>query len=358
MTDVWDLEAIVKAALTVGTPLAAVAGFGSRRRRLRHEIRENLALVDEVEKHAPLRDASLASAWLQGRIALDIARLTEQDFGTKKKPIPWGSVVLALVLASGFGLWSYWLVRDHFVWYAVFPGVAAALFGIAVVGMLTNRELPPDSEVLPPGAVRAPTETATERVATAVTLAATGGLDERFAQGGQVDIVLTFAKLMQLGAYEAAIALAEDNWIRCRVYAWLWNNRAVFGEDIDRLEELADAMLEGRDSDSTWADFVDTESRQFAENWGEIDLDEYGTAGKRRRIARDLDLVLLLPVGASGGYFVMSATAVPNAMSFLVRRYGDTWRIANHAGHAPPLAQWPPVWWITDDEVIKALPEP
>lgn len=354
----WDVEAIVKAGLAIGTPLATVVGLSGRRGRLRREIRENLALVDEVEKHAPLRDASLASAWLQGRVALDVARLTGQEVGSRKRPVPWGSVVLAALIAGVFGLWTYWLIRDEFVWYAVFPGAAAALFVAGTWGMFLNREIASGEDSLPPGAVRARTETATERVATAVTLEALGGLDDRYAPGGQVDVVFTFAKLLQLGAYEPAIQLAEDNWIQCRVNAWLWKNRSVLGDDQDELEKLAARMLALRSESDEWQAFVDTEARQFAAAWGGINFDEYGTAGNRRRIAQDLDLVLLLPVGSEGGYFVMSAMAIPNAMPFLVRRYGQTWRIANHAGQAVPVPAWPPIWWVTDDPDIQALPEP
>jgi len=357
VTPVGDVESIVKAGLAIGAPLATVVGFGGRNRRLRHDIRENLALVDEVEKHAPLREVSLSSAWLQGRVALDIAKLTGQDFGARKKPIQWSSVLFAFLLSAGFAAWTYWIVRDGFIWYAVFPGIAATLFGIAVLGMFTNRDLPPEENVLPPGAVRAPTDSATERIATAVTLAAVGGLDERFDAGGQVDVVLTYAKMLQLGAYEAGIALAEENWIRCRVYAWIWNNRSVFGDDVGVLQDLADDMLDNRGENEVWAELIASESRQFADTWGPIDFDQYGVAGNRRRMSPDLDLVLLVPVGSSGGYFVMSATAIPNAMPFLVRRHGDTWRIANHVGHAPAVAEWPPISWITDDPAVQALPD-
>ena len=61
-----DIQAIAQAIVTVGPPIVSAIGIGGRRRRLRNDIKENLALIEEVEKHAPLREQSLASGWLQG----------------------------------------------------------------------------------------------------------------------------------------------------------------------------------------------------------------------------------------------------------------------------------------------------
>ena len=258
------------------------------------------------------------------------------------------------MFALGFALWTFFLNRESFQWYSVFPGIIAVLLGISVLGMLGNRELPPDErDALPEGAVRARTETAGERVATAVAVAASGGIDDRLEPGHQADVALRFMKLMQLGAYEAGIELADQNWLTCRVHSWLWNNRGQFGDDVTRLDALARDMLSRRADNETWNEFVAVESRQFADTWGALDFDKYGIAGNRRRVARDLDLVILAPVGDSGGYFVMSATAISGAFTILVRRVGDAWLVANHVGISPPVAEWPPIWWLPDDEVLE-----
>lgn len=355
----WDIEAIAKGIVAIGTPLGAAFGFLSRRRRLRSDIRDNLALAEEIEKHDLLRDHTLASGWLQGRIALDIARITGQDLGAARKPINWSSVVIGalfFVLSAGG---TYLLTRDGFVWYSVFPATFAFLCLIAVVQDFTNRELPPeDASALPLGAVRARTDTEEERVATAVAMAASGGIDDRLNPGGQAYVALRFLKLLQLGAYEAALPFVDDNWIRCRVFSWLWNNRSVFGHDSHRLLQLAESMLVERGDNENWRDFVAVEKAQFVEAWGQVDFDLYGVASRRRRISRDLDLVILAYVGVGGGYFVTTATAITNAFTILVSRHADTWRVSNHAGVATPLPDWPPVWWLTDDPAIEALPEP
>lgn len=355
----WDLEGLVKAATAVGVPVTAIAGITSKKRRLRNEIRENLALVEQIEQNEPLKQFSVVSGWLHGRIALDVAKLTGQDLGTDKKPIPWLSVFFAALFGAGFGFWTYWIDRDGFIWYSVFPGVAASLMAMSVFGMFIGREKAPEERgPLPPGAVAAPTETATERVATALAIAATGGIDNRLQPGMQADVVLRFVKLLQLGAYAAALELADETWLMCRVQAWLWNNREHFGPGPEELDALLTEMLDQGSSHPTWSDFVQSENYQFMTEWSSLDIDSYGVAGHRRRVAADLDVVILAPVGPAGGYFVMTATAIPNAMVFLVRYTEDGWRVANHIGISPPAPGWPPTWWTTDDPTTATLPDP
>jgi hypothetical protein len=139
-----DLEAIAKALVTFGAPLAALITVGGRRRRLRNDIKENLALIEEVEKHDSLREHTLASGWLQGRIALDIAKLTGHDFDASKKPIPSGPVVSAFVITVAFAFWTYFINRDAFQWYSVFPGIVSGLSALAFIGAFMNREIPPE----------------------------------------------------------------------------------------------------------------------------------------------------------------------------------------------------------------------
>jgi hypothetical protein len=357
----WDVEGITKTALTIGAPLATVVGIGSHKRRLRGEIRDNLALAEQIAESQALSSLGLAAGWLHGRIALDIARLTDQKLGENKKPVPWGSVFVAATLAIVFGFWTYWLNRDTFVWYSTFPGCVAALFAIAVAGMFLNRDQSPEElGTLPPGAVAAPTSTASEQIATGLAIAAAGGIDDRLAPGGQADVALRFARLLQLGAYAAALDLAEENWTLCRLKAWLWNNREHFGPTTEELDALVDDILDpGREeAHPLMADFFASEVHQFVTAWESVDFDQYGVASNRRRIAADLDLVIFAPVGKSGGYFITEATAIPNAMTFLVRHTASGWKVANHLGIAPPVASWPPIWWSTVDPAIANLPDP
>jgi len=137
-------ESIVQAGMAVLTSLGTLVGVASRKRRLRREIMDNLELIAELEKIAVLRDQTPVIGWLQGKVALDVAKLANVKLDTGKTPIPWGSVATAAILALSFGVWTYWINRDGFVWYSVFPGMVAFLTVISVLGMTTNRQRPPE----------------------------------------------------------------------------------------------------------------------------------------------------------------------------------------------------------------------
>jgi hypothetical protein len=139
-----DVNSVVQAVVAIAAPIGALIRIGGRRRRLRHEIRENLDLLGEIQKNEVLSQQSPAAGWLHGRITLDVARLAGVRLGPDKTPIPWGSVIFASLLAIAFGVWTFYLDRHGFVWYSVFPGVIAAMLVISVLGMTTDREKPPE----------------------------------------------------------------------------------------------------------------------------------------------------------------------------------------------------------------------
>jgi hypothetical protein len=82
---------------------------------------------------------------------------------------------------------------------------------------------------------------------------------------------------------------------------------------------------------------------------------DVGGLSTRRRIGRDFDLVVLAPVGDTGGYFVPTATALPNALTFVMHRQDGEWLLANHLGTAPPQPGVPPAWWVIGDPAIEQL---
>jgi hypothetical protein len=114
------IDTLLKALAAIIVPLATLVGVISRKRRLRSDIRENLGILEEIEKHSALRARTPVITWMHGRVALDVAKLTGQQLGTRKKPIPWGSVVITAIIASSAGAWTYFIVDDGFVWYSVF----------------------------------------------------------------------------------------------------------------------------------------------------------------------------------------------------------------------------------------------
>lgn len=351
-----DLEAITKAVVAVVVPLATLIGVGGRRARLRREVRDNLAVVRELEQDPVLRDHTPAAAWLQGKIAVDVARLAGHRLGTPKKPIPWGTVIVTLLLTIGFAAWAWYINRGGFVWYSAFPGLAAALLFISMLGQFAGRELPPDDD-LPPGASPIRSDTHEEQVAQSVALVALSeeGHDKRYRLGGQVWVAFQFVAAMREGRYEDALQHATRNWLLCRLQSWLWNTNTET-QSSAHLLGLAESLLNQREPPELWSAFLASERNQFADAWQSIDTDEWGAASRRRRISPDCDLVVLAPTGGTGGYFVTSATNIPNALVLTVQRSGDRWQVANHLGGPPPAGGMPPTWWIPHDPAVDALP--
>jgi hypothetical protein len=351
-------DTIAQTVAAVLAPLITLIGLASRHRRLRSAIRENLALLEELQKDEVLREHTPACGWLQGKVALDVAKLAGQPLGTPKKPIPKGSAVLAVILGAGFSFWTYYIVRDGFVWYSVFPGIAAFLMFVSIFGMFTDRDLPPEaSGTLPPGAVPMRTETASEQVATAIAVASSGQADDRFNDSGQIGVAYKFLEAMRDGRFEDGLTFVDENWRLCRIQSWLWNNRDQFGSDVTGLQQLATSLLNDRKPVEVWEGFVGTEAHTFVLAWGPLSPDRLGAASRRRRVARDYDIVILAPVDEGGGYFVMAATALPNALTFLMHHTNGHWLVANHLGNAPPQPGWPPAWWALNDPTVEALPD-
>jgi hypothetical protein len=71
---------------------------------------------------------------MQGKVALDVAKLAGVPLGTPKTPIPKGSVAFAGILALGFSFWTYWIDRNGFVWYSVSRESRPFSFGSQFLG--------------------------------------------------------------------------------------------------------------------------------------------------------------------------------------------------------------------------------
>ncbi len=308
-----------------------------------------------------LRDRTLAGAWLRGRITVDVARLSGQELGASKKPIPKGGLIMASILMLGFAYWTYVINARGFVWYSVFPGTVALLSVISILGMTTNRELAEGERVgLPPGATPVRTGTEQEQVAASAQLASTGDDLGRFSDRGVAATAIQFVETLGQGRYEDALGLADDTWVLCRVQAWLWNNREVVGLGDEEIGRLAPDLASQRADHPLWADFVLTEANLFGADWRAFAPGHVGAASKRRRVAADMEVVIvvLLEGAGSDGFFVESATLLTGALTILLRREGSRWLVLNHVGIAPPTPGMPPTWWALWDPAVEALPEP
>ncbi|WBB95270.1 hypothetical protein O7543_29475 [Solwaraspora sp. WMMA2080] len=331
--------------------MAAIATVLSRRQRLRKDIRENLALVEEIEKNDTLREHTPTALWIHGRITIDVARLTGQKLGTPKKPIPVGSLIFTIILCVGFGLWTYYIAHDGFEWYSVFPGVASALMIIAALGMFTNRELPPDQDpTLPPGATPVAALDEGEKLANRISLSKEG-ISERYAENGPVGVVYRFLAAAQEGRQEDWLLAVDQNWIHCRVQTWLWEISKDSDENLMHQDDLANSLATNGQPNDVWERFLTDERKHLQNLWRDVDLTKLGAGSAQRRIGPDYEMVILAPTGDTDGYVVQSATIVRGAHTFVVHKVKNSWKVANHVGTASPSPGWPPAWWTTSEEI-------
>jgi hypothetical protein len=65
----------------------------------------------------------------------------------RKRKIPWATVVFSAVIGLPLSYWTYTMVQDGFVWYAIFPGAVAAFFVIGGLAVLfTGDDSAPEEE--------------------------------------------------------------------------------------------------------------------------------------------------------------------------------------------------------------------
>jgi hypothetical protein len=181
-------------------------------------------------------------------------------------------------------------------------------------------------------------------------------LSARFADEGAIGTALRFVRAAAEGRYEDAWALTDENWKLCRAQAFLWNNRDHFSEDPAQLDKLAARIVRSTASE-LWKSFCMTERDQYLQLWGDIDISRWGAASRRRRIARDFEIVILSPLGeyANTGFIVKQLTALPGAIKLVMHHTDEGIKVATHVAEAPPTPGWPPAWWVTDDPAVEAL---
>jgi hypothetical protein len=84
--------------------------------------------------------------WLTGHLYQEIGEFAGLDFRTERRKIEWGAVVLATIFWVGLGWLAYHLVAIGYGWWAAFPAVAAFLFFVSTISLLTEKE-----QVVPQG---------------------------------------------------------------------------------------------------------------------------------------------------------------------------------------------------------------
>lgn len=150
------------------------------------------------------------------------------------------------------------------------------------------------------------------------------------------------------GRYREAWDMSHPAWRLARIQAWIWNNRDTFGYDLRDLQGLANDLFENESDAQSWQAFIDTESGQFIEAWGDIDLETWGTATAKRRRGPGFEIVLLTPLHEHREGFIVTEPTLIKAKRLLMYRSDDGWQLASHVGEALPSPGWPPAWWAED----------
>jgi hypothetical protein len=130
------VEALVNAISEFLAALFARFGYVGRPRR-RTNLRDEIKLLEEIRASPAFGPDTDSARFLTNHIANEVARYAGV---LKKRKIPWSSVILAAIIGLPFTYWTYTMVRDGFVWYAVFPGLVAGFFLVGGLGVLLTGD--------------------------------------------------------------------------------------------------------------------------------------------------------------------------------------------------------------------------
>lgn len=140
------VEKLLQAATDFLAAVLGTVGLMGRPRR-RAGIVADLDLLDRIRDSDAFGASSRAHVFLVSHIELEVAKLAKAEL-TRKKKIPWGSIMFALIIGAPLAYLTYKLDQADFRWYSVFPGAIAGLMFVAVLGMVFDREDMPREDVL------------------------------------------------------------------------------------------------------------------------------------------------------------------------------------------------------------------
>lgn len=156
-------------------------------------------------------------------------------------------------------------------------------------------------------------------------------------------VALDYVDAIMSGRFEDMWAHMDDNLRLCEAQLWVHANRdhdLLAGEELESLaQELASPQ-----SDHPLRSPFETARIQLAPEHFPPFVSEgrAGVASNRRRVAADLDVLLLLDPDQVGGAIPSDALVGPPHVHALLVRFQDRrWLVAGH-GYNPPAPGWPP----------------
>jgi uncharacterized membrane protein (DUF2068 family) len=127
-----DWDAILKVIPVVAAVATAIYKFRDSRPRRRATLKTDLELLRTA------RDQNLDCKGFEAYVQEELSHLYQRTRKTQ-----WGTVILGIVFAISFAVWTVYLVRDGFSWWAVATGFFAFVGTTIVIGGLEDtRRLP------------------------------------------------------------------------------------------------------------------------------------------------------------------------------------------------------------------------
>ncbi len=118
-----DLELMLKAAGLLIGAVSTVYQLIQARPRLRSTLKADLEILKLVE--ADSEQYRLVKTYVDQTIRQVYGQEAQARAAPGLRVYSWSTLVFGIVLAGGFTVWTFYLVRDGFSWWAVLTGFFA-----------------------------------------------------------------------------------------------------------------------------------------------------------------------------------------------------------------------------------------
>ena len=167
---------------------------------------------------------------------------------------------------------------------------------------------------------------------------------DHYGPNGPVEAVYAFLRSVDESSFVEVWSWHDRDLRLVRAQAWLWNNREASELASQDLAALAQSWVDNEAIDDLWPSFASIELHSLRSSWSTwLDCLRSGSLGAgsaSRLVGPDLEVVLLMPTEGEPLVF-NEPTPVHSAITFVVRRTDDGWRIAAY-GDRLPEPGWPP----------------
>lgn len=167
---------------------------------------------------------------------------------------------------------------------------------------------------------------------------------DHYGPNGPVEAVYSFLRSVDDSSFADVWSWHDRDLRLVRAQAWLWNNREAIELAGQDLAARAQSWVDNEAIDDLWPSFASIELQSLRSSWSKwlacLRNGSLGAGSASRLVGPDLEVVLLMPTEGEPLVF-NEPTLVDSAITFVVRRTDDGWRIAAY-GDRLPESGWPP----------------